>query len=1062
MKPRIHSLRPFLGTILITFGLAVTGTSHAATITKADNATALDAGASWTGATAPGSGDTADWSGSYTVLANLGSSFTASTPVSWQGISIGNITGAGAGLVSIGGTGNASTGSQITIGTGGINLSAANQNAVLNAVTLTVTGSAQNWNIATGRNLRLGATGTGSANAKLTGTATTVITVTGGGVCDLNQGGASGFSDAAGFNGFNGKWIVDTGTTLRGIRNGATAFGTSTAADTITLQGGTLASGGITGSQGNWTWTSNIKLATSTSSSIDQQLPTGTGRSLKLNGVISGSGDLVFKESGSANTFDSDDLGFVITGNNTLSGTVTIGGATENGIAGRLTSVRVGGVTGNDTTLPAGTTGNLGTAAVVNNGVLTFSHSNAFTAANNISGTGTVRAGSTGITGSNTQTLTLSGTNSYSGGTQANNGYLIFANAGAVPSTGLITINASGSLVSSGAHTTVTEWLTSGSIATSSTGAIALPGDSAEAVDFTGYNTLGLSTNQANATFTGTITPGTGGYVFGGSSGTNLTVATNLGGTSGFTKSGSSTITLTGTNTWSGDALVSGGTLQIGSGGSITSSGAFAINGGATVTQSTGTVTLNSTSTNQPIRVCSGTGSATTGSYTLSGGTLNVPNVATAISYGGANTATLTISGGTANLKGLNFTASTSSTGILTLTGGTLNIGSAGITNTSGGGTRTTNLGAGTLGASADWSNAQNATLTDAATGTTFNTLDAVDHTSARTVTFSGVLSGAGALVKTGAGTLALTGINTYTGATTVNGGTLLVGNGTSGSAASSAVTVTTAGTLAGSGTVGAVTANAGGTISPGAGLGGLNTGALAINTDASAAFEINTTALQADVIHVTGNVTLAGNLNLSDLAAGTPSVGSKLTLITYTGTLTGTFAGKAEGTTVTVGGNSFTLHYNDANAVTLTALSADAYTSWATSHGLGGADALRDADPDHDGVKNVLELLFGSEPNPANSGASSLANLPVTELDATTLHFSFHRAAASISTVTPIVQYSSDLTTWSTATDGSNGVTFQTTTDGYGTGVDKVTVNIPLALGANGRLFARVQVAIP
>ena len=45
-------------------------------------------------------------------------------------------------------------------------------------------------------------------------------------------------------------------------------------------------------------------------------------------------------------------------------------------------------------------------------------------------------------------------------------------------------------------------------------------------------------------------------------------------------------------------------------------------------------------------------------------------------------------------------------------------------------------------------------------------------------VTFSGVISGTGALVQSGGGTLTLTGTSTYTGGTTINAGTLQIGNG--------------------------------------------------------------------------------------------------------------------------------------------------------------------------------------------------------------------------------------------------------------------------------------------
>jgi autotransporter-associated beta strand protein/T5SS/PEP-CTERM-associated repeat protein len=126
--------------------------------------------------------------------------------------------------------------------------------------------------------------------------------------------------------------------------------------------------------------------------------------------------------------------------------------------------------------------------------------------------------------------------------------------------------------------------------------------------------------------------------------------------------------------------------------------------------------------------------------------------------------------------------------------------------------------------------------------------------------TFSGTISGAGVLTKSGPGTFTLTGNNTYGGQTTVNNGTLFV-NGQSGanSGTGSGPVVVNGGTLGGTGRIGGtVTVNSTARLAPGASVGILtvagNTvfnlgGKLAVEVDASGtndhlALEGNSTTL--------------------------------------------------------------------------------------------------------------------------------------------------------------------------------------------------------------------------
>ncbi|WP_038172556.1 autotransporter-associated beta strand repeat-containing protein, partial [Verrucomicrobium sp. BvORR106] len=158
--------------------------------------------------------------------------------------------------------------------------------------------------------------------------------------------------------------------------------------------------------------------------------------------------------------------------------------------------------------------------------------------------------------------------------------------------------------------------------------------------------------------------------------------------------------------------------------------------------------------------------------------------------------------------------------------------------------------------------------------------------------------AGLDTIAKTGAGIVALTGTSNYSGQTNVNVGTLLVNgvlSATSPNAAAvGAVIVSTAARLGGTGTINrAVTIQNGGILSAGdvdaAGisLGGkltLGTG-LTLNSTSVLNFDLSSpSSLLDDEISVTGNLTLDGVLNITNL--GGLGNGS-YKLFDYTGTLT-------------------------------------------------------------------------------------------------------------------------------------------------------------------------------
>ena len=162
-------------------------------------------------------------------------------------------------------------------------------------------------------------------------------------------------------------------------------------------------------------------------------------------------------------------------------------------------------------------------------------------------------------------------------------------------------------------------------------------------------------------------------------------------------------------------------------------------------------------------------------------------------------------------------------------------------------------------------------------------------------LTISGAIGQSGgsqALTLSGSGSLTLSGNDSYTGGTTVNGGTLAVDNTAGSGTGSGPVAINGTGTLSGNGTIGGATSiNSGGVLAPG--NGGIGTLAidntLSLAGGAAMAMEIDEATSAADLVQGLSTVTYGGTLSVTNLA-GTLASGNTFTLFSassYAGTFT-------------------------------------------------------------------------------------------------------------------------------------------------------------------------------
>jgi len=638
-----------------------------------------------------------------------------------------------------------------------LNLGSANRTFTINdssaaATDLTITG-----NIG-GTNRRITVTGAGTTD--ISGNLTLGaggVTKTGTGTLTLsgNNAYSGATTHSAGTLNINSATALGTGTLS--LANGTTIDNTSGGNLTNTNNNAVTVSGNFT-----FTGTNNLNLGTgAVSIGGANRTITVSGGNLTIGGVIN-------ESSGSRRIIKAGAGTLTLTGANTYAGGTTINAGTLS-----VSSLANGGVASN-----LGNSTNAAASLVLGGGTLqytggtastnrSFTLTNATTSAIEVTqaGTNLTISGASASTSGNLVkigdgTLTLSGANLHTGSTSvgtsggASGGTLAYGNNN-VLSTGAV--NVYGGTLALGTYT-------------DTIGALNLGGGAAgTTAQVTGTGTLTLggnltysATNNANgATVSANLNLGGANRTFttndSTAAATDLTVSGNIGatnrslivtgagdtlisgnlatGTGALTKQGTGTLTLSGNNTYSGTTTIaaSGGTILAASNtalgaatGAVTvnSGGTLALDTGINITKSTGTLTLTGTGT-----------SASTGAL----------HNAAASGQTAQWTGNITLGGNTTITAADN----------LLILGDDLNF------------DNTINLGSYTL------------TLnTTSATGVTPTYLPYPSYLLDPTnIYIAGTITGTGGLTKTGAGTVNLVTdtANSYSGATTITGGKLIV-----------------------------------------------------------------------------------------------------------------------------------------------------------------------------------------------------------------------------------------------------------------------------------------------
>jgi len=375
----------------------------------------------------------------------------------------------------------------------------------------------------------------------------------------------------------------------------------------------------------------------------------------------------------------------------------------------------------------------------------------------------------------NTSNLVLTGTNTYTGPTEVYSGRLniaTLANGGSNSSIGASSNSAASILLNGGVFRYVGGTQSSDRLFTVGLGGGFLYSSGSGPVSFTNTGAIAFSGSGARSLNLGGAHTGT----------TNVfapVVGDGTGGATSLTMSAvSGTVwALTGNNTYTGTTNVAVGTLSIGNGGE---SGAISNSSAVTLTS---TLTFNRSNSYTYSGVISGAGAIVkegAGTTTLSGNL--------------THTGLTTVNAGTLRLTG---TPTSNARKFVINAGGTISV------------IDRANLSPAPGSVTADWMTINGGTLSSGmATGENYGanrgftlgasggTFDVPYTDNTNPVLLYGVITGSGALTKTGTGAMALNAANTFTGGVTVNGGVLAATNGTALGNTANTITVNNGGSI--------------------------------------------------------------------------------------------------------------------------------------------------------------------------------------------------------------------------------------------------------------------------